>query len=96
MTGNDRGLSPAPDGDDDFEFVAVTEHLLAMPAARHDLAVTLERHALASEVELVEQLQAVKRLFEAASFAVNGKRDQCDVRASEHRNFCSLRALWQP
>jgi hypothetical protein len=44
-------------------------------------------------VQMVKQLPAVKRLFKAAGFAVDGERNQCDIRASEERNFCSLRAL---
>src|SRR5258706_2994961 len=76
VAGNDRSQSAAAHGDDDFETITVTKHLLAVLAARHDLAVTLERYALAGEVQTVKQLPAVKRLFEAAGFAVDGERNQ--------------------
>jgi hypothetical protein len=93
VAGNDRSQSAAAHGDDDFESVTVTKHLLAMPAAWHDLAVTLERHALAGEVEMVKQLPTVKRLFEAASFAVDGERNQCDIQASRPKFLQLARAL---
>ena len=66
--------STAADGDNDLELVAVGQYLLAKPAARHDLAIALERHALAGEVQILEQLLAVERLFEAAAYTVG----QCD------------------
>ena len=71
-----RSKSTAADGNDDFELVAVSQHLFTMTAARHDLAVALERHALAGPLELLEQLPAVERLFKTASFTVDGKCNQ--------------------
>ena len=66
-------LFRSADRNDDFERVAVGEHLLGVTAARHDFAVTLDRYALAGEIEALEQFAAVERTFEAMRFAVDGQ-----------------------
>jgi len=42
-------LLAAANCDDDFELVAVAQTLLGEQAARHDLAVALQSHALVTE-----------------------------------------------
>ena len=76
MAGNDlgqyRARSAAADGDHDLDPVAVSQHLLAEPAARHDFAVALECDALAGEIQALELLLAIERLLEALRRAVYG------------------------
>src|SRR5688572_21972139 len=67
--------SAAAHGHHDLEAVAVRQPLGSVPAAWHDLAVSLERDALAREVEPRQQLGAVERCFELARFAVDGNGD---------------------
>jgi hypothetical protein len=67
-----RSISAAADGDDDFERIAIGEHLIRMAAARHDFAVALDRDPLAGKLEALEQLAAVERFIEAVRFAVDG------------------------
>jgi len=66
------GLATA-DGHHDFELIAIRKELFAEPAARHDLAVALERDALARQLESAEQLGTVERLLEYVAFAVDGE-----------------------
>jgi len=62
--------STAANGDHDFDFIAVGQRLGAVPAARHDFAVALERDAFAGETQALELLLAVERLLEAVRRAV--------------------------
>lgn len=89
--------SAAANGNDDFEPVAVGQHLLAMSAARNDFAVALERDAFAGELQLLEQLQTVERLLKLAGYAIDGESDQDEIFRGRlaKQNSCSLRVIWQ-
>src|SRR5258706_16144351 len=59
------------DRDHDLDAVALREALVGKAAARHDLAVALDRQALAGELELVEELRDRGRSIELARCAVH-------------------------
>ena len=46
--------SAATDGNDDLQTVAVRQHLLGVPAARHDFAVAFEGDAFAGKLQMLE------------------------------------------
>src|SRR5512146_364208 len=50
-------------------------------APRHDLAVSLDRHAPAAQLKPGDQFGAIERVVESARFAVDGYRDHERVRA---------------
>src|SRR6185436_1546294 len=62
-----------PDRDHDLHAVAVGKLLLFELPARHDLAVALERDALACKLQARNQLSGGERRFEAARLAVYGE-----------------------
>jgi hypothetical protein len=66
-----RRLLTAADGDYDLEPVTMGEHRFTATAARDNLAVALERDALARELELLDQLLAVDRAREFTGLAVD-------------------------
>src|SRR5574337_2156538 len=47
---------PSPNSMYDFHFIVWSKAVISMTAARHDLAVHLQRHALAGQFQAVEQL----------------------------------------
>ena len=61
----------AADRDDNFQAVAVRQHLLGKLAARNDLAVAFQRDALTAQLHLFEQCGDADRRFEMARFAVD-------------------------
>jgi hypothetical protein len=63
--------SAASDRNHDFQPVAVRQRRLGEPAARHDFAITLHRHALAREFELFEQGGNIGVGLETPGGAVN-------------------------
>src|SRR5688572_3852441 len=65
----------AADGDHDLQAVPVGDTLLGVAAAGHDLAVALERDALARELQPLDQLRAIERRLEPAGLAVDGDQD---------------------
>ena len=62
----------ATDRDDDFQFVAVTDHGGGVLTLGDDLAVEFDRDAPAGQLEPVEQSGNNKRGIETAIFAVDG------------------------
>jgi hypothetical protein len=64
-----RALAAA-DCDDNFQPVAVGQHLLLEAAAWHDLAIALQRNALACELHILDQGGDADRLLELARRAV--------------------------
>jgi hypothetical protein len=73
-------LSTAADSDYDLKAVAVGDPLMGMPAAGHDLAVSLERDTLSRKLEPRDQLGAVDRRLELPVLAVEGDRDHAATR----------------
>lgn len=68
---NSFGKLPAADRDDNFQLVAVRQHLLGELPARNDLAVAFQRNALAAQLHLFEQCGNADRHIEMARFAVD-------------------------
>ena len=61
-------------GDDDFQPVGLRQRRLAMQALRHDLAIALDRDALAGIAERFEQAATVKQGGEIAAFAADDEK----------------------
>ena len=57
-------------GDDDLQAVPVGQHLLIEAAARHDLAVALQRNALAGQLHILDKGGDADGLLEFARRAV--------------------------
>ena len=68
-------VSSTADRDHDLEPVTVEQRLLSEAAARHDLAIALQRNALVGEAQLFDQLGDGEGIVEAAPLAVDGERD---------------------
>src|SRR5688500_8123852 len=71
-----RTLAPSH-GDHDLDAVALDQELVGEAAARHDLAVALDREALAGELERFEDLRHGGRRGELARCAVHEDADRC-------------------
>src|SRR2546430_17338651 len=67
-------LAPA-DGDDDLERVTLGEACRGVAAARHDLAVSFDGHALSRELERVEELRDICPRLETPHLAVDRELD---------------------
>src|SRR5512145_1346340 len=72
-------LSPdalsAAHGHHDLQPVAVRQAFVRVRAARHDLAVALERDTFTGELQAVDQLGRGQRSVEVAALAVDGESD---------------------
>ena len=68
------GLTAAH-GDHDFQPVAMSERFLVEAAARHDLAVALQRQALPGEPHVFDEPGQIGGGLELPDFAVDGDLD---------------------
>lgn len=57
-----RKRSPAPNGIDDFDDVAIGKTMLRMPASRHDGLVDLDRDTTSAETVAFEQFGQGRRV----------------------------------
>jgi hypothetical protein len=65
-------MSAAAHRNHDLEPVTLGKALHGEAAARHDLAVPLERNAFSNEIQVRQELGAVEWLIELAALAVDG------------------------
>src|SRR5215813_7428892 len=86
-------------GDHDFEAIALHQGLRGVAAARHDLAVALERNAFAYELQRGDEPGATERRFELAVLAIDGDRYHAGAAGQGQNGNCNFHALpgpWQP
>src|SRR5258708_1293237 len=76
-TSESAPMSATPDRDHDFDAIAVGERLGAEAAARHDLAVALDREPPPGEGELVDQLGEGEGRGKLARSPVEEDADRC-------------------
>src|SRR5258706_14904573 len=69
----------AADGDDDFERVALGEPRVRIAAPRHDLSVFFHRHALARELERLQQSRNVCAGLDRLNLTVDGEPDHLET-----------------
>src|SRR5712692_9921597 len=69
----------AADSDDDFERVAFGEPRVRIAAPRHDLSVFFHRHALAGELERLQQSRDVRAGLDRPNFTVDGEPDHLET-----------------
>jgi len=74
MTEFQRFYLTAAHRDDDLQFVALRQLLRRKGTARHDLAVALQRDALAGQPHLLDEGGDADGLRESARFAVDADR----------------------
>jgi len=77
----------AADRRDDLEPIAVNERHVVKPAARHDLAVMLDREAFVGEIEFREQLCNIPDLAETARTPVDDKFHQVQIEVDAMKEF---------
>jgi len=68
-------LSTAADGDDDLNMGAGFDQGFRVPTLGHDLAILLDRDALAGKAQLFEQARNANAGSKPAGFTVEGKFD---------------------
>ncbi len=65
--------SAAANGNDDFELIAADERRISMLAVRDNFAISLDRDALACQLQRFDQLGNRQDIREASGFAIDGK-----------------------
>lgn len=69
----------AADCNDDLQLITVTQALFTKMTARHDLAIALQRHALADERHGLEQLRHCDFTVEPPRFAIDDQFNHVEM-----------------
>jgi hypothetical protein len=72
---NDRRILAATDGDDDLQLVGIRQLDRRMLAARHNLAIVLDRHPFAGKIQFEEEGRNAQRLGKLALLAIDAEGD---------------------